>query len=113
MSDKSSRIIDSWLVGLSGVLLAVGGVILLVVWNRLPPQMPWLYSMPWGEAQLIPKALFGLGLPIVAVIDLGNWMIATKLRRTEIVAARVAEGITLLLTVIYLASFLRVISIMI
>lgn len=113
MSGKSSRVIDSWLIGLSSILLVIGGMILLVAWNRLPPQMPWLYSMPWGEAQLISKTLFGLGLPIMAVIDLGNWMIATKLRRTEIVAARVVEGTTLMLTAIYLASFLRVISIMI
>lgn len=24
-------------------------------WNKLPPQIPFLYSLPWGEAWLIAK----------------------------------------------------------
>ena len=29
--------------------------LLLVFWKKLPPEMPWFYSLPWGEGQLIGK----------------------------------------------------------
>jgi len=39
------------------VILIMGGVLALF-WNKLPPQLPWLYSFPFGEKQLIEKTLF-------------------------------------------------------
>lgn len=32
----------------------MGGVLALF-WNSLPPQLPWFYSLPWGESQLVSK----------------------------------------------------------
>ena len=39
------------------MILIMGGVLALF-WNKLPPQLPWLYSFPFGEKQLIEKTLF-------------------------------------------------------
>lgn len=36
------------------MVLLMGGVMALF-WNRLPPQLPWFYSFPWGEKQLVYK----------------------------------------------------------
>lgn len=36
------------------MVLLMGGVLALF-WNRLPPQLPWFYSLPWGEKQLVYK----------------------------------------------------------
>lgn len=41
-----------WL-GIALVVL-MGGV-LAIFWNSLPPQLPWFYSLPWGEQQLVYK----------------------------------------------------------
>lgn len=38
-------------------MLVMGGVLALF-WKRLPPQLPWLYSFPMGEKQLINKIWF-------------------------------------------------------
>ena len=35
----------------------MGGVLALF-WSKLPPQLPWLYSFPFGEKQLIGKIMF-------------------------------------------------------
>ena len=47
-------------------------------WNRLPPQLPWLYSFPSGERQLIDKLWFVwifLGMEAVLFLTrlVANW----------------------------------------
>lgn len=46
------------------ILLSVVSIILLIIlWHRLPPQVPLWYSRPWGEGQLAhPAWLFLLPL---------------------------------------------------
>jgi hypothetical protein len=94
-------------------LILAGGVTLLVFWTKLPPQLPWFYSLPWGESQLVPKPWFGFGLAVLTLIALANYLIARKLDKNDRVVALVVESATLLLISIYLASFFRVLSIMI
>ncbi len=59
------------------IILLMGGVMALF-WNRLPPQLPWLYSFPWGERQLVYKIsmiwIF-LGMEIVLFLTrlIANW----------------------------------------
>lgn len=64
---------------MAGMLTGLGcwwvAVILLVVnWQRLPPEMPWFFSMPWGEQQLIEKTWLG-----VMVFTFGGVMIVNGL----------------------------------
>ena len=40
---------------LLGLVWLLSTLLLLVFWKRLPPEMPWFYSLPWGEEQLISK----------------------------------------------------------
>lgn len=28
----------------------------LIFWKKIPPQLPWFYSLPWGEVQLMKKS---------------------------------------------------------
>ena len=94
-------------------LILTGGATLLVFWAKLPPQLPWFYSLPWGENQLIPRAWLGVGLVVLTLVALANYLIARKLEKKDKVVALVVESATLLLTSLYLASFFRVLSIMI
>ncbi len=94
-------------------LILAGGATLLVFWAKLPPQLPWFYSLPWGENQLIPKPWFGFGLLVLALVVLINYFVAIKLDKKDKVVAMTVESATLLLTSLYLASFFRVLSIMI
>lgn len=38
-----------------GVVWMLSVALLLIFWKKLPPEMPWFYSLPWGEEQLIGK----------------------------------------------------------
>ncbi len=60
MNIKSKKETSPWLIFSIGVL-TVSGIYLLLVWKKIPPEVPWFYSLPWGENQLMPK----MGLPIV------------------------------------------------
>lgn len=46
----------------SVVILIIAAILIGLRWNRLPPEVPLYFSLPWGETQLA-KTIF-LGLPI-------------------------------------------------
>jgi len=55
----------------------MGGVLALF-WNKLPPQLPWLYSFPTGDKQLINKIWFAWifsGTAVVLFLSrlIANW----------------------------------------
>lgn len=59
------------------IVLLMGGV-MAIFWNRLPPQLPWLYSFPVGDKQLIDKMWFVLifaGMEVVLFLSriMANW----------------------------------------
>jgi len=41
---------------------------LVWLWRNLPPKIPWLYSLPWGEEQLVDKLWWVIGMGIWVVI---------------------------------------------
>lgn len=59
-------------------IFALGWIFLLYAWNKLPPEIPWFYSLPWGEDQLMSKLnlvlVFG-GITIVSIVTtkLPDW----------------------------------------
>lgn len=66
LSDKSVR----WgvITGTSFWLMSLG--LLGLNWNSLPPELPWFYSMPWGEQQLIDKSWL-----MIVVIGFGGILV--------------------------------------
>ena len=60
-----------------GILLLMSAV-LAWFWKILPPQLPWFYSLPGGEQQLISKLilagiLLGMGVVIGITRVLASW----------------------------------------
>ena len=43
------------------------GVLILISWKKLPPELPLFYSQPWGE-KMLARPLFLLILPTTAFI---------------------------------------------
>lgn len=110
-TENEKKITSYWLIGLAEALLIFAGGFLLLFWKHLPPEVPWLYSLPWGGSQLMSKIWFALTLPIAMAVGGVNLAISRRIRRQDIVVAVVIEGATLLLIVMYLAAFFRVVSI--
>lgn len=51
----------------SSAISVISLVSLAIVYNKLPPSVPLLYSRPWGEQQLIPSG-FLFGLPVICLL---------------------------------------------
>lgn len=71
-----------------------------VFWAKLPPQLPFFFSLPWGEAWLIPKTgliwiLGGFGLILLVNILLAKTLVKVErlLQNYLIWGAVAAEGI--------------------
>ena len=59
-------------------MIVIMGGVLAIFWNKLPPQLPWLYSFPFGEKQLINKMWFagifaGTGGLLLVTRVIANW----------------------------------------
>ena len=111
-TNKKQRGVNGWIAaGVGLVVLALG--IFGWLYNRLPPEMPWLYSLPWGEQQLVDKVWFGAGLGGV-LLALGVCAFLAKVLSKEDVRAGVmlSRG-GFILAVIYLLSFFQVLRLMI
>ena len=61
----------NWRVMTMGVVVGVG--LLAVYWKYLPPEVPLLYSRPWGEDQLVSPYFLWLipFLDLVSGVGLG------------------------------------------
>ena len=92
------------------VILLTGGVTLFL-WNDLPPLVPFLYSLPWGEQQLIRKEFFAGGLLIILLLNIINYYLAKRLIKDDEVISRTVSGASFLMTLIYLTSYWQVIMI--
>lgn len=62
--EKAIKQLVLWNWRMVGLMVAVGGGTLAMFGRNLPPEVPLLYSRPWGQEQLVaPVWLWGL--PIV------------------------------------------------
>lgn len=60
-------------------------ILLLFFWRKLPPQVPLLYSRPWGEEQLVSTAgLFLLPFVSTAVLTANHFITLFLLREEEL-----------------------------
>lgn len=91
--------------------LIVTGIIIIINYAKLPPEVPWFYSYPWGEQQLIPKLWYVIGFGILILVNIINLLIAKVLTKTDEVIPKVIWGANVVITLIYLASFFQVLGI--
>ena len=86
---------------------------ILIFFNRLPPELPLFYSLPWGETQLISKERFFI-LPIIIILTaLINSFIASQLHSLQFVLKRILMLSLLLINLIILITVMNILSIFI
>lgn len=95
------------------ILTLIMGLILAGFWKTLPPQIPWFYSLPGGEQQLVSKLVMAIILACSA-LSLFITRIIAKWASAEDspVEITIMTG-GLVAVVLLLAGFLRVIQIII
>lgn len=91
------------------ISLGLSLMLLAITWKWLPPEVPLVYSRPYGESQLISAwglwliPLIGLIIEIVAIRFSGEVVAEDKL------LARVVTGMASLVTVMALIGLIKVI----
>jgi len=98
-------------LGVSLILISL--VAVAVFWKRLPEELPWLYSLPDGESQLLDKRFFTLGIVGVGwAMGLNVWLSRLFLKKDEVLTTIIiwaGVGIVML----YTLSIFRVLILMI
>ncbi len=93
------------------VLLILAEGVLLLFWNRLPPQLPWFYSLPWGEKQLVDKMwLVWIFAGLTGVLFLTRIISKWSGKDDRVVQTTVIAG-GVMAVILALASFVRVMAI--
>lgn len=69
-------------LSLTVIFIAISFFALALGWQKLPPQSPLFYSLPWGEKQLVSSKSLVL-LPFLSLVVLGfNYGFAKILKET-------------------------------
>ncbi|PIP85930.1 hypothetical protein COT86_02640 [Candidatus Collierbacteria bacterium CG10_big_fil_rev_8_21_14_0_10_43_36] len=93
-----------------GMLLLMGAV-LAWFWKILPPQLPWFYSLPGGEQQLVSKfVLAGILLGMGVITGITRVLASWASKGDAPVETTLMAG-SLLAIALLAASFFRVIQI--
>ena len=94
----------------AALVLLMGGVMALF-WNRLPPELPWFYSLPSGDKQLVDKIWFVWIFAGMEVILLLTRLIARWAgKEDETVRKTIMIGVVATV-VLMAASFVRIMMI--
>ena len=101
------------LISFSVLLILLAWGFLLFFFPKMPPELPWFYSLPWGEAQLIPKTGFLIGLAALTLVNVINGVISFLFSKRDRVVTNVIMAANILVTVLYLASFYKVLSVIV
>jgi len=107
----------NWLIGLSSKLIVIttlGSLIILVlVWQKLPPVVPLWFSQPWGEERLAyPAWLFVLPFSGLAFY-LVNLILATYLTRDYPIFTRILFLTSLLISTLAFLALINIIFLVI
>ncbi len=80
-------------VYLGGLLTGLGCLLMLIFvlvinWAKLPPLVPWFYSLPWGEGVLIGKGGLWVVVGMSGAVMGINMVLAATLGREEMLLQR-------------------------
>jgi len=111
MSEEKKEKETEWLGWLIVyVLVGLGLLSLFIWWSKLPPELPWLYSLPWGEEQLVKREILaGVMIGLGGMVGLSN-LLARWMRKTDEGAGKIVRRISSILVVLFLLGWYRVLS---
>lgn len=94
-------------------IFAIGWILLLFAWNKLPPEIPWFYSLPWGEEQLASKFNLALIFGGITVVTLATTKLPDWTKKGDRVILNTVLVTTILLATLTVLNLLKVLSIFI
>jgi hypothetical protein len=83
----------------------------LVFWSKIPPQIPWFYSLSWGEDQLMNKPWLFLILGMACFITLATSYIANWTKKGDPIVEKAVLISLLLANILLFINLSRVLAI--
>lgn len=117
-----SKIIEIWqksdkfvlfplISSLISILAIVG--LYLVFLNNLPSKLPLLYSLPWGQSQLVSKQQFLLLPAVLIFINLINSLLSLQLHPVQFILKRMLMISLVLINLMVLITAIKILLIFI
>lgn len=97
----------------TGLELSLLVVLFLIFYTKLPNNLPLLYSLPWGEGQLIKKEQFLIIPSCMILITLVNLSLSSGLHHQQIFLKRILLITSTVATAILFISALKIMVIFI
>lgn len=101
----------------SGSVASISLIIILssygVLYTGLPHKLPLLYSLPWGETQLVSREQFLILPGVLALISLVNLLFASQLHLLQQTLKRILTLSLVIFSVIILITALEIFFIII
>lgn len=91
---KADRLLF-WGFTSSVVLLFVSLLLIIIVFQHLPPFLPLFNSLPWGYMRVGPKIAFFIPILVASVLVAINSIISSLLYERAVLLARFIAGTTI------------------
>lgn len=88
-------------------------IVLVLVLSKLPPALPLLYSLPWGNSQLVPQALFVVSPLLLVGLFIGHFLIAVKFQTERLLLIRLLFFTNTLCGLLLAITLLKIILLMV
>ena len=95
------------------ILLGLSWLILFFFWRKLPPQVPLLYSRPWGEYQLMAKAWLALLPGISTGLTIINLRLASLFFKNQRFLSQLITWLNFTIVILAVTSLIRILLIII
>ncbi len=102
-----------WPLRLSGLLLLTSFGFLVWFWSKLPPVIPFFYSLPWGEEQLASPLALWISLTATIVITVVNNLLVFILYKKSTYLAQVLSVATFVINLLIAIAIIRIILLVI
>lgn len=93
------------------VLLALTTVLLVFLWNKIPPKIPWFYSLPWGEDQLMNKTGLIYVILIAVLTNLSTPIVSEWTKKDDLIIEKTVSISTAFICLIIVINILRILLI--
>lgn len=103
LQEMRTDIVFIWTSRITLGICTLGLLILVFAWQRLPPQVPFFYSLPWGNEQLTEPLTLIIMLLIGGLVYAGNLTLALFIKQMSVFLARLLliGGLTYTLLLFY------------
>lgn len=105
--------INFWIASTPLLLSLIFSLFVIISSKFLPPKLPLLYSLPWGEKQLVNNQQLLIVPAIMTLVTLFNLIISWQLHPQQIFFKKILLFSSLVVTLILTITFFKIVLIFI